>query len=131
MSRTLTLHPWSLAICRFDPGAPLPSWMFHDGAALWCVMRTPEEMSVVCEEDGLPPSVTRVERGWRAFSLAGPIPFDETGVMASLVAPLAAAKVPVFVLSTYDTDWLLVRTANLAKARAVLEQSFTIAESRD
>lgn len=126
--RTLTLRPWRLAICRFDAGAPLPSWVFHDGATLWCVMRTPEEMSVVCAEDDLPPSVTRVERGWRAFSLAGPIPFDETGVMASLVSPLAKAGVPVFVLSTYDTDWLLVRESNLAKARAVLEASFTVVE---
>lgn len=127
-ARTLTLHATRLAICRFEPDSPLPSWVFHDGATLWCVMRTPSEMSVVCADDDLPPSVTKVERGWRAFQLEGPIPFEETGVLASLVAPLAAAGVPVFALSTFDTDWLLVREAHLAKARAVLEPSYRVIE---
>jgi len=126
-ARTLTLHPVRLSICRFASDAPLPSWVFHESATLWCVMRTPEELSVVCADDDLPPSVERAERGWRAFSLAGPIPFDETGVLAALVGPLAEAGVPVFALSTYDTDWLLVRESNLAKARAVLESRFTVA----
>jgi hypothetical protein len=128
MNRTLRLHPTVLAICRFEPGSPLPSWVFHEGATLWCVTRTPDELSVVCADDDLPPSVTKVERGWRAFQLQGPIPFEETGVLASLVGPLAAAGVPVFAISTWDTDWLLVRETNLAKARAVLEESFRVTE---
>lgn len=126
--RVLTLHPQRLAICRFDPDSALPAWLFHEGASLWCVMRTPGEMSVVCAEDDLPPSVTRAERDWRAFQLEGPIPFDETGVLASLVTPLAAAGIPVFALSTYDTDWLLVRERDLAKARAALA-AFEIVEA--
>jgi hypothetical protein len=118
--RPLTLLPDRFAVCRFEPDAPLPAWVFHDAARLWCVMRTPDELSVVCPEDDLPPSVTRAERGWRALKVEGPIPFGEVGVIAGLTAPLAAAGVPVFVLSTYDTDYLLVKEADLERARAAL-----------
>ena len=111
--RALTLLPGRFAVCRFEPDAPLPSWVFHESAHLWCVMRTPDELSVTCPEDDLPPSVERAERGWRAFRVEGPIPFGEVGVVAGVTAPLAAAGVPVFVLSTYDTDYVLVKEADV------------------
>src|SRR4030095_7934123 len=79
--RALARLPGRFAICRFDPGAPLPAWVFHEGATFWCVMRTPDELSVVCAEDDPPPSAASVERGWAALGLEGPIPFDEVGVI--------------------------------------------------
>lgn len=118
--RPLTLHPERFAICRFAPDAPLPAWVLHAAATVWSITRTPRELSVVCPEDDLPPSVERAERGWRAFEVEGPIPFDETGVIASLSAPLATAGVPVFVVSTHDTDLLFVRERDLDRARAAL-----------
>lgn len=118
--RPLVLLPERFAICRFAPDAPLPAWVFHADATVWSITRTPRELSVVCPEDDLPPSVERAECGWRAFEVEGPIPFDETGVIATLTAPLAAAGVPVFVVSTHDTDLLLVREADLARAAAAL-----------
>jgi hypothetical protein len=125
-ARALTLLPDHLAICRLDPDAPLPAWVFHESARLWCLMRTPDELSVTCPEDDVPPSITRVERGWRAFRLEGPIPFGEVGVVAGVTAPLAAAGVPVFVLSTYDTDYVLVKVADLERARGALAAKFTL-----
>ena len=125
-TRALTLHPSRFAICRFEPDAPLPAWLFHHETRFWSLTRTPRELSAVCDEDDLPPSVARVERGWRAFELEGPIPFETTGVIAGLTASLAAAEVPVFVLSTYDTDWLLVREQDLARARQALSGVATI-----
>lgn len=118
--RALTLHPGRFAVCRFDPGAALPAWVLHESASLWSLTRTPGALSVVCPEDDLPPAVEQAERGWRALELKGPIPFDETGVLAGLAGPLAAAGVPLFALSTYDTDWLLVRERDLERARAAL-----------
>lgn len=118
--RVLSLQPERFAVCRFAPDDPLPAWVFHAGATTWSLTRTPRELSLVVPEDDLPPSVERAERGWRALELAGPIPFDETGVLAGLVAPLAAAGVPVFAISTYDTDLLLVREAHLPRAVAAL-----------
>lgn len=118
--RALTLLPERFAICRFAPDAPLPAWLFHAGATHWSLTRTPHELSAVCPEDDLPPSVETVERPWCAFAVDGPIPFAETGVIAALSGTLAAAGVPVFVLSTYDTDLVLVRAADLERARAAL-----------
>lgn len=126
---TLLVRPWRLAVCRFPADAPLPAWVLHAEAEFWSVTRTPAELSVVCAEDDLPPSVEEhVERGWRVFELAGPIPFSTTGVISGLTAPLAAAGVGVFVLSTYDTDYLLVKAARFARAREILAGAFEVVE---
>ncbi len=118
---TLRATPWLLAVCRFPADSALPAWVLHAEAEFWSVTRTPHELSVVCAQDDLPPSVDEhVERGWRAFELVGPIPFSTTGVISGLTVPLAAAGIGVFVLSTYDTDYLLVKETNFARARAVL-----------
>jgi len=127
--RRLELLPQRFAICRFPADSPLPVWVFHGGASVWSLTRTPRELSVVCPEDDLPPAVDHdVERPWRAFALEGPVPFDATGVLASLTAPLAAAGVPVFAISTYDTDLLLVRERDVARACSALAADFELGE---
>lgn len=118
--RKLALLPDRFAVCRFAPDAPLPAWVFHESATVWSLTRTPRELSVVCPQDDLPPSVETAERGWRALEVEGPIPFGETGVIAAITAPLAAAGIPVFVLSTYDTDLVLVREVQLEGAITAL-----------
>lgn len=125
--RRLRLLAPRFAVCRFPAGSPLPVWVFHGGATVWSLTRTPDELSLVCPEDDLPPSVDEhVERGWALFALEGPVPFGETGVLAALTAPLAAEGIPVFALSTYDTDLLLVRADDAARAGAALAAAFEI-----
>jgi hypothetical protein len=124
--RALRVHPERFAIVRLPPDAPLPAWLFHAEARFYSLTRTPDEMSLVCVEDDLPPSVERVERGWRLLQLAGPIPFDETGVLAALAAPLAAAGVSVFAIATYDTDFVLVPERDLERALAALAPGFDV-----
>jgi hypothetical protein len=127
--RVLARLPQRFAICRFAPDAPLPVWVFHSAASVWSITRTPDELSVVCPEDDLPPSVDHdVERPWTAWALEGPIPFGVTGVIASLTAPLAGAGIPVFVISTYDTDLLLVKCEHEARARDLLVLGFELRE---
>lgn len=112
---------WQLAVCRFPADSPMPVWVLHAEAQFWSITRTPHELSVVCAEDDLPPSVDEfVERDWRAFELVGPVPFTTTGVISGLTAPLAAEGIGVFVISTYDTDYLLVKAANYMRTYAVL-----------
>jgi hypothetical protein len=122
----LEVLPDRLALCRFAPEAPLPAWVFHAEARLWCVTRTPQELSVVCGEDDLPPSATGARPGWRALRVRGPLELSMTGVLAALTAPLAAAEVPVFALSTYDTDYLLVPGADLERAIEALGRVFAV-----
>ena len=124
---TLRVTPWHLAVCRFPADSALPPWVLHAEAEFWSITRTPHELSVVCAEDDLPPSVTeQAERGWRAFELVGPIPFSTLGVISGLTVPLAAAGIGVFVLSTYDTDYLLVKATNFARAQAILAEQFEV-----
>lgn len=113
----LTLLPDALAVCRLPAGTPAPAWL--DGEGFASVTRTADETSVVCRAAIVPAGV-RAEVGWRALRVAGPLDFALTGVLLALLAPLAAAGVSVFALSTFDTDYVLVREAALDGALAAL-----------
>jgi len=108
----------SYAVCRLDPDAPVPAP--PAGAELWSATRTPAELSLVLPERDVPPGA-RAEPGWRALEVEGPLDFALTGILARLTAPLAAARVSVFALATYDTDYVLVPATRLAAAIAALE----------
>ena len=120
MTRTLdlTVEAWELAVSRLPPDAPVPAWAMR--GAFHAIVRTPAELSIVCPADAVPAGV-RAEKGWRCFSLAGPIAFEETGVLSSIAAPLAAADVGIFAISTFDTDYVLVPGARLEAALRALE----------
>jgi hypothetical protein len=107
------------AVCRLDRDAPVPSWM--SGAEFVSVTRTPEELSVVCPEAAVPAGV-RAERGWRCLRVAGRLDLHLVGVLVALTAPLANAGVGVFAVSTYDTDYLLLRAQDLERASDVLRR---------
>ena len=117
----LTLLPETFAICRLASGEALPTWA-AGSAGLLSITRTAEELSIVCEAAAAPEGIT-ASRGWRCLRVAGPLDFALTGVLAALAAPLAEAGVSIFAVSTYDTDYLLVREAQLESALAALEQS--------
>jgi hypothetical protein len=112
-SLDLTVEPWELAVSRLPPDAPVPEWAM--GGVFHAITRTPAELSVVCPADSVPGDV-RSEKGWRCFSLAGPIAFEETGVLAAVAAPLAAAGISIFAISTFDTDYVLVPGRHLDAA---------------
>ena len=116
---TLTLLPDTFAICRLDAGAPISAWATT--GSFFSITRTAEELSVVCLQS-LVPDGFQCERDWRCFKLAGPIPFTTVGVLASLVQPLAEAGISVFAVSTFDTDYLLLKAADLPRAIEALRQ---------
>ena len=115
----LFVTPAGLAVCRLAPDAPLPAW---PRGVFVSITRTPDELSIVCDEEAVPDGV-QAERGWRAMQLEGPIPFETTGVAAGLTGALAARRISVFLISTYDTDWLLVKEASLDAAMAALGEA--------
>jgi hypothetical protein len=108
----------TLALARLAAGAPVPAWVA--GRDFLAVVRTPRELSIVCRDDAVPASHAEVERGFRALAVVGTLDFALTGVVASLAAPLAAAGISIFGISTYDTDHILVREDRLDDAKAVL-----------
>jgi hypothetical protein len=110
---SLVLLADRLAVCRLDGAAPVPDWAMRDG--FFSITRTGEELSVVCREV-LVPEVIRAERGWRPLRVAGVVDLSQVGVLASLAAPLAGAGISLFALSTFDTDYLLVKEHELRRA---------------
>jgi hypothetical protein len=115
----LVILPDRLAVCRLPADAPFPDWA-RPGDIL-ALVRTGDELSVVCTERFVPPDV-RAERGWRALQVQGPLEFAMVGVLASIANPLARAGVSIFVLSTFDTDYILVKEAALERAVEALSQ---------
>lgn len=114
---TLSVLGDGLAVCRLDPDAELPGWAA--GGAFWSVTRTPDELSVVCPEGRVPDGIV-FQGGWRALGIEGPLDFGLTGVLLAVAAPLAEAGVPIFVVSTYDTDYVLVGEDRLEEAVGTL-----------
>ncbi len=106
-----------LAVCRLPADADLPTWL---GGAFQSVTRTPEELSVVCEAQRVPGPL-QAERDWRCFRVSETLAFHLTGVLAALTTPLAGAGISIFALSTFDTDYLLVKSSVLDDAIRVLE----------
>ena len=114
---TLTLLEERLAVCRLGADADLPAWA--TAASLFSVTRTAGELSVVCPEN-LVPSGVRCEKGWRVFELEGPFEFTEVGILAAVAAPLAEADVGIFAISSFDTDYVLVKEEQLGTAANAL-----------
>jgi len=111
----LRVLPERLSVCRLPVDAPWPTP--SPGTTFYSVTRTESEVSVVCTEDAAPVwEHVQVEPDWRALEVAGPLDFSMVGVMAALTAPLADVDVSVFVVSTYDTDYVLVHAAAIERA---------------
>ena len=115
------VEPGELSIVRLGPGDAVPEWAAA-AEGFVSVTRSGAELSIVCPVQ-LVPDVVRSEGGWTAIKLIGPFPFDQVGVLASVVGPLAESGVSVFAISTFDTDYVLVKTVRLQAALVALERA--------
>lgn len=109
-----------LAVARLGPADAIPDWAAIASSDFVSITRTSDELSIVCDAASVPSGV-RAERGWVALKVAGPLAFDQTGVLASLSTVLANAEVPIFVISSYDTDYILIRDGDTSTATAALK----------
>ena len=114
---TLTLQAGDYAICRLAPGAPDPTWA-HD-SPVSVIARTTDELSVLCSSEKVPAGI-QSEAGWRLFKFQGPFAFTQTGILAAVLNPLAEARVGILAISTFDTDYVLVKETNLSKVQDAL-----------
>jgi uncharacterized protein len=113
---TLTVLEARLAVCRLDAGVGIPAWA--TGESFFSLTRTEDELSVVCQEE-VPDGATH-EKGWQALKLEGPFELSMVGILSSLAAPLASAS--AFAVSTFDTDYVLVREWQLDLAIDALRE---------
>ena len=109
----------TFAVCRLAADAPIPSW---PRGAFISITRTPEELSIICDDSSVPDGV-HVERDWRALRVEGPLPFELTGIAAAITTPLANAGISVFLVATFDTDYLLVKSETFERAVEALRAS--------
>jgi hypothetical protein len=109
-----------LAICRLEADAPIPSWALR--GEFVSITRTVDELSVVCRCGDVPVGI-RCEKNYRCIKVEGPLGFDLKGIISSLTTVLARAGISVFVVSTFDTDYILVTEDRLEKAVGALSQA--------
>lgn len=115
----LRLLSETFALARLAGDAPVPDWI--GGREFLAVVRTRNELSIVCLEDSVPTHITEVQRGFRCLAVAATLDFTQTGIIAQLAQPLADAGISIFGIATYDTDHILVRATDLEAASAALE----------
>ena len=113
----LDLLPEEYAVCRLPAGSVIPASLTSgpDDKSVISVTWAPDELSIICPSDRVPDDAV-VETPWRCFRVVGPLDLALTGVLASLIGPLADARVNIVTFSTYDTDYLLVPTVRLTEA---------------
>jgi hypothetical protein len=117
----LEVLPDTLAVCRLASDAVVPAWVAASSRFV-TVSRTPEELSITAVQHAVPPDV-RCERDYRALRVRGPLPLDLIGILAAIADPLAEAGLSIFAISTFDTDYVLVKARDLNAAVTALQRA--------
>ena len=115
---TLSIVDGEYAVGRMEPDASVPDWLPATGFV--SVTRTAQELSIVCIANAVPAG-ERAERGFCLLKIEGPLDFYLTGILSTVAGPLADAAIPIFALSTFDTDYVLVLSKDLQQAVTALE----------
>jgi uncharacterized protein len=120
---TLSVLPDTYAVCRLAPTDTIPQWALRGD--FFSITRTFDELSLVITQASIPQNGDGInilaERDWRVFKVEGTLDFSLVGILSSLTEPLTKAKISIFVISTYDTDYILVKGNNLGASISVLE----------
>lgn len=114
---TLVYVPGRYAVCRFLADSKPPPWCWK--SKFYSLTKTEDELSIVCEEETIPSDILtgeKCETGWQLLKVQGPLDFGLTGILNSLTNPLGKAGVSLFAVSTYDTDYILVKEDRLFDA---------------
>ena len=112
--------PSLYAIMRQSPNAPVPAWATTAGFT--SITRTAEELSIVCPAENIPAELAPALR-WICLKLEGPFPFTQTGVLLSFIQPLSNNAIPIFAMSTYDTDYVLIPQEHADRALGLLNEA--------
>jgi len=118
MKLNLTLLRGKFAIAQLPPDAAIPAWISQ--SSFFSISRSAEELSIICEADIVPDNIKQ-ELDWRALRVQGPIAFEQVGVLANLSTTLADGAISIFSVSTFDTDYMLVKQPDIPAALKLLE----------
>jgi hypothetical protein len=115
----LLITPWKLAVCKLT-NEQLPAWA--NSSHFLSYTKTADEYSLVCEAHYVPKEI-KAETGWNCLKVEGVLDFSLVGIIAGITAVLAAEKISVFVISTHDTDYLLIKEEKTRQAIQALKSS--------
>jgi uncharacterized protein len=118
MNLKLQIVEGVFAVCRLSPSESVPAWAV--AGDWWAATKTHDELSVVCSQEFVPADVT-AERDWRIIKVVGPLDFALVGILSALTKPLADAGISIFAVSTFDTDYLLVKEKDFLNAVTALK----------
>jgi uncharacterized protein len=124
MGLQLRTHPGDYAVSRLPNSASIPQWA--DGEGFVSISRTSEELSIVCLSGRVPVILEhdwQSETGWACLQLVGPFAFTLTGILLAVLEPLAAAGIGIFAISTFDTDYVMVKHSQLAETVSALSNA--------
>lgn len=117
---TLVILRETFAICRLDKDAPIPDWAFQGGP--FSITRTEDELSIVCPQINVPKGIV-CNQGWSCLKVKGPLDLSLTGIISSIATTLEAEGMSLFSISTYDTDYVMVKEKDLEKAILALTEA--------
>lgn len=117
---TMNLLKEKFAVCRLDKNHAIPEWSEND--SFYSVTKTMDELSIVCLEKDVPHNI-RHENNWRILKIQGPLDFSLIGIIAKISSILAEEKISIFALSTFDTDYILLKDDNIENAVDILNKN--------
>ena len=120
MNLRLKVLDGDYSIHRLEPDSDIPAQFFAGEFSF--VAHTDDELSVVCPS-GIPIESSKIQPGWSCLKVMGPLGFDLTGILSGISSALAQAQISIFAVSTYDTDYVLVRSEDLDKTKSTLQQA--------
>jgi hypothetical protein len=118
----LTILDTTFSVIKLPKTEEIPSWASK--GELFSITRTIEELSIVCASSNVPDNILKdVEHDWKCIKVEGILDFGLTGILSSLANPLADNNISIFAISTFNTDYLLVKLHSIEKAKSVLENA--------
>ena len=110
------------SIIRYPAGERIPSWVLGL-KGFYSITKTQEELSILCETNSIKGKPSNQEDGWKCLKVEGPLDFTLTGVLSSIASPLAGEGISIFAVSTYDTDYILVKDEKFTQSKDVLRMA--------
>lgn len=110
---TIKLLKEKFGVCRLDKNSLIPEWSQNDD--FFSITRTSDELSIVCKEDNIPNDI-KYEKDWRILKVEGPLDFSLIGILSKISTILAQRGISIFAISTYDTDYILVKDKDIKNA---------------
>jgi hypothetical protein len=114
----LSILKENYCICRLNPNDSVPEWVNKNG--FWTITQTQNELSIVCQDNPLAESL-KSQRDWKIIKAEGILDFNLTGILSSIAKPLAKAKISIFAISTFDTDYILIKRSHVPEAISALQ----------